>query len=69
LAWLDKFKQVGDVAVNFDPHHAALPWAGVRLMLEVCRDVLSLKIYHLRWGVGMGSAPIFVLATYDDSAE
>jgi hypothetical protein len=36
LAWLDKFKQIGDVAVNFDPHHAALPWAGVRFLLEVC---------------------------------
>jgi hypothetical protein len=34
LAWLDRFKQVGDVAVKFDPHHAALPWAGVRLLLE-----------------------------------
>ncbi len=27
LAWLDKFTQVGDVAVKFDPLHAALPWA------------------------------------------
>ncbi len=35
IAWLDKFKQVGDVAVNYDPQHAALPWAGVRLLLEV----------------------------------
>jgi hypothetical protein len=33
--WLDKFKEVGDVAVNFDPVHAALPWAGVRLLLQV----------------------------------
>ncbi len=38
LAWLDKFKQVGDVAVNFDPQHAALPWAGIRLLLEVSRE-------------------------------
>ncbi len=48
LAWLDKFKQVGDMAVNFDPHHAALPWAGVRLLLEVCLAVLSLRISHLQ---------------------
>jgi hypothetical protein len=35
LAWLDVFKQVGDVAVNYDPQHFALPWAGVRFMLAV----------------------------------
>jgi hypothetical protein len=38
LAWLDKFKQVGNVAVNFNPQHAALPWAGVRLFLEASHD-------------------------------
>ena len=35
LTLLDKFKQIGDVAVNFDPVHAALPWAGVRFLLQV----------------------------------
>lgn len=35
LVWIDKFKQIGDVVVNFDPVHAALPWAGVRFLLEV----------------------------------
>jgi hypothetical protein len=35
LAWLDKFKQVGDMAIQYDPHHFALPWALVRLLLEV----------------------------------
>ena len=35
IFWLDKFKQIGDVAVNFDPVHAALPWAGIRFLLEV----------------------------------
>ena len=34
--WIDKFKGVGDVAINFDPAHAALPWAGVRFLLLVC---------------------------------
>lgn len=32
---IEKFKQVGDLAVNVDPVHASLPWAGVRLLLEV----------------------------------
>ncbi|RFU32262.1 hypothetical protein B7463_g4088, partial [Scytalidium lignicola] len=32
--WLNKFKDVGDIAVNFDPVHASLPWAGVRFLLR-----------------------------------
>ena len=35
IAWVDRFKQIGDIAVGFDPVHAALPWAGVRFLLEV----------------------------------
>jgi hypothetical protein len=33
--WLSKFKDIGDIAVNFDPVHASLPWAGIRLLLQV----------------------------------
>jgi hypothetical protein len=32
---LDKFKQIGDVVVNVDPLHAGLPWAGIRLLIQV----------------------------------
>lgn len=35
IEWLRRFKEVGDVAVSFDPVHAALPWAGFRFLLEV----------------------------------
>lgn len=35
LLWLDKFKQIGDVASNADPVHIGLPWAGLRFLLEV----------------------------------
>ena len=35
VKWLDRFKQVGDVASNGDPVHVGLPWAGIRLLLEV----------------------------------
>jgi len=35
IAWLDKFKQIGDIAVNVEPLHAGVPWAGVRLLLQV----------------------------------
>ena len=35
ILWLERFKAVGDIAVNADPIHAGLPWAGLRLILEV----------------------------------
>jgi len=35
VRWLDRFKQVGDIAVNADPMHAGLPWVGIRFLLEV----------------------------------
>src|SRR5436190_22265216 len=35
IQWLKKFKEVGDVAVNYDPVHAALPWAGIGFLLQV----------------------------------
>lgn len=33
--WVNHFKEVGDIAVQYDPVHAALPWAGVRFLLNV----------------------------------
>ena len=35
VAWVEKFVQIGDIAINYDPVHAALPWAGVRFFLRV----------------------------------
>ena len=35
FAWLHKFKEIGDVIVNYDPVHLALPWAGIRFLLQV----------------------------------
>jgi len=35
VTWIDRFKQVGDIVVQYDPAHAALPWAGVRFLLQV----------------------------------
>jgi hypothetical protein len=32
---LKEFKEVGDVLVQYDPGHAALPWASVRFLLNV----------------------------------
>jgi len=33
--WIDHFKAVGDVVAQYDPVHTALPWAGVRFLLQV----------------------------------
>lgn len=35
VKWIDHFKQIGDCAVQYDPVHAALPWAGIRFLLQV----------------------------------
>jgi hypothetical protein len=35
ITWIDKFIRIGDCAVQYDPIHAALPWAGVRALLQV----------------------------------
>jgi len=49
---LDKFKSVGDVVANFDPIHVGLPWAGIRLILEVssagdlCPVTHALTVMH-----------------------
>ncbi|RPB18642.1 hypothetical protein L211DRAFT_901701, partial [Terfezia boudieri ATCC MYA-4762] len=32
LHWLDRFKEIGDLIIQFDPVHAALPWAGFRFL-------------------------------------
>ncbi|ORY58533.1 uncharacterized protein BCR38DRAFT_489446 [Pseudomassariella vexata] len=36
--WIEHFKAVGDTIVQYDPAHAALPWAGVRFVLQICVD-------------------------------
>lgn len=43
ITCLRRFKEVGDIAVYFDPVHAALPWAVFRFLLEV-RDLLANRL-------------------------
>lgn len=33
--WIHRFRTIGDVAVQYDSAHAALPWAAVRFFLQV----------------------------------
>ncbi|KAL8789942.1 MAG: hypothetical protein Q9195_006603 [Heterodermia aff. obscurata] len=35
INWVNTFKTIGDMAMQFDPGHASLPWAGVRFLLQV----------------------------------
>lgn len=42
---LNKFLSVGDVVVNFDPIHAALPWAAVRFVLVVSSSAVRTACY------------------------
>ena len=37
VVWIDRFKGIGDIVVQYDPVHAALPWGGVRFLLQVNR--------------------------------
>ncbi|RFU33960.1 hypothetical protein B7463_g2386, partial [Scytalidium lignicola] len=35
VSWVRRFETIGDAIVSFDPVHAALPWAGVKFLIEV----------------------------------
>ena len=39
VSWVQKFIAIGDTIVTYDPGHAALPWAAMRLILQVWRIV------------------------------
>lgn len=54
VKWLDRFKAAGDVVANADPIHVGLPWAGVRMLLEVSFHLL----YHFFLAKSFGSSDI-----------
>lgn len=37
--WLNRFKGIVDVAIQVDPGRAGIPWAAIRLVLEVSTHV------------------------------
>ena len=41
---VSKFVQVGDIVAQIDPVHVGLPWAGVRLVLQVCISPLRSRL-------------------------
>ncbi|KAF3185890.1 hypothetical protein TWF788_003938 [Orbilia oligospora] len=62
IVWLKTFKEVGDIAVQYDPIHAALPWAGVRFMLQMAisnseaRDAILIGTEQVIWMIGRYTA-------------
>ena len=32
--WINRFKETGDVVIQYDPAHLALPWAAFRFLLQ-----------------------------------
>lgn len=44
LEWVDRFKQIGDIIMQYDPGHAALPWAGFRFILQVTNSATSVTV-------------------------
>lgn len=36
--WVDRLKSIGDIIVQYDPVHSALPWAAARFLLQVSCD-------------------------------
>ena len=60
VKWVKKFKEVGDMAIQYDPGHAALPWAAIRLLLQA--SFSSLETFgHMLEGVELSSQ---IIATY-----
>ena len=43
VKWLDRLKQIGDAAANVDPLHIGLPWAGIRLLLQVSDGAMTIE--------------------------
>jgi hypothetical protein len=35
LRWVHKFRDISDIAIQYDPVHAALPWAAFQFLLKV----------------------------------
>lgn len=61
MKWVNRFKSVGDMAVQYDPGHAALPWAAIRFVLQA--SVSSVETFgHMLEGVELSSRIIAIYA-------
>ena len=48
VIWIEKFREVGNNAVQYEPNHAALPWVEIRFILQASAQLLSLQRVLLR---------------------
>jgi hypothetical protein len=62
--WVEKFIQVGDVCMQYDPTHAAIPWAIVRFILQVTVNDLQMMA-SLAEGIATVSGLITRYAVYE----
>jgi hypothetical protein len=53
LQWVDRFKEIGDIAAQLDPVHAALPWALFRFLLQVGSNIWHVLIEQTNAPVGL----------------
>ena len=61
MDWVIKFKEVGDVAIQCDAGHAALPWAAIRFMLQA--SISSVETFgHMLEGVELSAKMIAIYA-------
>lgn len=42
VRWIEKFKDTGDIIIQYDAGHAALPWAAVRFLLRIAVSEVQL---------------------------
>ena len=60
VIWVNKFKEVGDVVIQYDAGHAALPWDAIRFLIQA--SVSSVETFgHMLEGVELSSK---IIATY-----
>lgn len=61
VKWVNRFKELGDMAIQYDPGHAALPWATIRFLLQA--SFSSVETFgHLLEGVELSSKSIATCA-------
>jgi hypothetical protein len=58
ISWIQKFKDIGDIVVQYDPSHAALPWSGIRFLLQV-RSVDCNEIYAHQFKIAVNDSQTF----------
>lgn len=44
LSWVNQFLSVVDVIAQYDPVHSSLPWAGIRLFLQVSKLIETAEV-------------------------